>query len=357
MNGAVTRFINRIYFAEFGERWENARLLKAFEPHLGRVALDDTGRVKLRDYVRFLLVGERCRNMITEWRELRSFASRAAAYESTAGQALDALAAQVAPGAAAADITFDGIVSTTTTGNLMPGLSYRMARRLGGLVRADSLMLDLGNVGCTGGIKALNMVRQLDKSLRHVLVVAVEVPSTGVRTDSTSLAVWQANCTFGDGAAAVWVSTVPEAGYPALAMEEMRYWQRSDTGLDLIQWGHDEHYYQFGLRNEKTFHHDVRQYVVEALEETRGAWKDEPLWAIHPAGLLLLVRLSRKLRIPAEAIQPSVDHYRKYSNMSSVSILQILQEVGAHTPAGACINLLTMGAGFNVLYGRVRRVG
>jgi alkylresorcinol/alkylpyrone synthase len=124
----------------------------------------------------------------------------------------------------------------------------------------------------------------------------------------------------------------------------------------LIHLGHDEDYYQLDLRNEKTFDHDVRQYVVDALVEAQGAWRDEPRWAIHPAGVLLLVRLSRKLGIPVEAIQPSVAHYRAHSNMSSVSILQILQEVAAHAPGGACVNLLTMGAGFNVLYGRVRRM-
>jgi alkylresorcinol/alkylpyrone synthase len=351
------RFINRIYIAEIGERWDNAHLLEAYEPHLERLVLDDVDRAKLRDYVRFQLIGERCRNLIAGWAGLRGFASRAAAYESTAEQALDALAAAVAPVAAAAGITFDGIVSTTTTGNLMPGLSYRMACRLAGLVRTDSLMLDLGNVGCTGAIQALNFVRQLDEALRHVLVVAVEVPSTAVRMDSTSLAVWQANCTFGDGAAAVWVSTLPDVGDPALAIEEMRSWQRSDTGLDLIKWEYDENYYRFGLRDEKTFDRDVRQYVVDALQETHAAWKDEPRWAIHPAGVLLLVRISRKLGIPTEAIRASVDHYRAHSNMSSVSILQIMLEVGAHTPAGHCLNLLTMGAGFNVLYGRVRRIG
>ena len=96
--------------------------------------------------------------------------------------------------------------------------------------------------------------------------------------------------------------------------------------------------------------------VVEALAATEADWKEEPRWAIHPAGITLLVRISRKLGIPGAAIQPSIDHYREHSNMSSASIVHILNEVAAETPVGAAINLLTMGAGFNVLYGRVRRV-
>jgi hypothetical protein len=42
--------------------------------------------------------------------------------------------------------------------------------------------------------------------------------------------------------------------------------------------------------------------------------------------------------------------------MSSAGIVHILKSVAADTPTGAAINLLTMGAGFNVIYGRVRKV-
>jgi alkylresorcinol/alkylpyrone synthase len=354
MPGAVRRYINRIFTVEIGEQWDNARLLKTYEPIVERLALEEAARTKLRDFVRFQLVGERSRNVVRDWDALNSFASRAAAFESAADQALDALAAQIAPAATAAGITFDAIVSTTATGNLTPGLSYRMAHRLKGAIRTDSLMLDLGGVGCTGAIKALNVIRRLDETLRHVLLVAVEVPSTLVGKHP-SLSAWQGNCTFGDGAAALWVATDSGAGEPALAIEDLRFWQHADTGLDLIRCGYDD-YYRFDLRNEKTFDQDVRQYVVSALEETRESWKNQPRWAIHPAGVVLLVRISRKLGIPAEAIQPSIAHYRAHSNMSSVSILHILRDVAAQAPAGAGINLLTMGAGFNVMYGLVRRM-
>jgi predicted naringenin-chalcone synthase len=57
-----------------------------------------------------------------------------------------------------------------------------------------------------------------------------------------------------------------------------------------------------------------------------------------------------------DAIRPSMAHYRAHSNMSSVSILHLLGEVARQTPAGSAINLLTMGAGFEVLHGRVRRL-
>jgi alkylresorcinol/alkylpyrone synthase len=171
-------------------------------------------------------------------------------------------------------------------------------------------------------------------------------------TSSSRLDSWQAHCTFGDGAAAVWVSSTCGSG--RLAVEELQYRQQAAAGIDLIRFGYKD-YYTFDLADEETFESNVRRHVLAALLSAQAGWKTEPLWAIHPAGISLLLRLSRGLGIPREPLQPSLDHYRCYSNMSSASILFILKEVASGAPPGAAINLLSMGAGFNVIYGRVRK--
>jgi alkylresorcinol/alkylpyrone synthase len=350
------RYINEIFCAAPGEVWDNQRLLAEFEPLIEKLPLPEAEMVSLRDFVRFQLVGERSRRTLLEdWTSIRHFQTRAEAFERGAERALEALAEQIAPAAEAAGVTFDAVITTTATGNLMPGLGYRAARRLPGHIRPDSLLFDLANVGCTGSVKALNLARSLDVSFRNILIVAVEVPTTLVDTTGTGRDLWQGNCTFGDGAAAMWISADPEQGSSALALEEIRFWQRADTGLDLIRWAYRD-YYSFALADQKTFDRDVRDFVTAALNETEAGWKEEPRWAIHPAGLLLLMKISRKLGIPSEAIQPSAAHYREYSNMSSASIVHVLKTISETTAPQEAINLLTMGAGFNVLYGRVRRI-
>jgi predicted naringenin-chalcone synthase len=349
------RCINDIWTASVGERWTNERVLPAYEQALERLALDDVARGKLRDFVRFQLVGKRSRRCVPGWMSLGDFRSRAEAFEKGAEQALDQLAGPVAASAGAAGVTLDAILTTTTTGNLMPGLSYRMARRLGALVRPDTLMLDLGNVGCTGSSKALKLASELGAAFRNVLLVAVELPTTLVDMTGTGFDLWQGNCTFGDGAAAVWLSTNPEVGRMALALEEIRTRHFFHKGLELIRWGYQD-YYVFQLADHEKFESEVRGFVTEALALTEADWKAEPRWAIHPAGIALLLRLARQLGIPPAAIQPSVAHYREHSNMSSVSVLYLLGELAGQTPVGSAINLLTMGAGFDVIYGRVRRL-
>lgn len=350
------RYINQVFTTILGQRWDNERVLPTFEDAIDRLEIADDERAKLREFVRFQLVGERSRYSILEdWRLLDCFTKRADAFQRGAEEALDALAEQIAPAVEKAGVRFDAVITTTATGNLMPGLSYRAAQRLGGLVPPDTMMIDLGNVGCTGSSKVLNLVQSLDPSLKNILVLAVEVPSTLVDTSATDLDLWQGNCTFGDGAAALWISNDPEQGDTALALEDIHYRHRADAGLDLIRWSYRS-YYSFALADQKTFEKDVRNYVVDALSETEAGWKEEPRWAIHPAGILLLMKISRKLGIPGESIKPSANHYRSFSNMSSAGILHILKDVAADTPEGAAINLLTMGAGFNVIYGRVRKV-
>lgn len=348
------RFINQIFTAPLGELWTNERLLLVYEEAIAALPAEEQETV--RNFVRFQLVGERSRRTVAANPiSLSSFQSRASAYEEGADSALTKLAAQIEPIASAAGVTFDAVITTTSTGNLMPGLSYRLAQRLGPLVRPESMMIDLANVGCTGSSKALNLARSLDASFRHILVVAVEFPTTLINVQTTDLDIWQGNCTFGDGAAAIWVSDNVECGEQALALEEFRYQQFAETGLDLIRWGYDE-YYGFRLRDHATFESDVKQTVGEALRQTQEGWQNEPRWAIHPAGIALLMRLSRELKMPRDAIQPSVAHYRENSNMSSVSILYVLKQLAAAAQVGSAVNLLTMGAGFNVIYGRVRRV-
>lgn len=349
------RYINALFTTTLGHPIENAELLAAYETHLAKLPLTEARLAELRGFVQYALVGQRTRYMFApRLEDANDFASRATLFQNGVEQALDLLLAQMQPMLASAKIKFDAVLTTTSTGNLMPGISYRFARRAQEWLQPQAMLLDLGNVGCTGSSKALNLARALHESFANILILAIELPTTLLDMTSERSDIWQGNCTFGDGAAALWISNSTEHGETALALEDLHYQQQAEHGLDLIRWDY-RRYYTFALADETTFNNEVRDFVTQALRQTEAGWKAEPRWAIHPAGITLLVRLGRKLGIPSEALQPSIEHYRKYSNMSSAGILHILKDVAATAPASAAINLLTMGAGFNVIYGRVRK--
>ena len=50
---------------------------------------------------------------------------------------------------------------------------------------------------------------------------------------------------FGDGAAALWISSDPEQGDMALSLADIQYQHYAASGLDTIHWGHSADYYTF----------------------------------------------------------------------------------------------------------------
>jgi len=100
----------------------------------------------------------------------------------------------------------------------------------------------------------------------------------------------------------------------ALAVEEIRTRHFFHKGLELIRWDYRD-YYVFQLAVHEMFDNEVRGFVMEVLGLTEADWKEKPSWAIHPAGIALLLRLAgsdlerswlqyledRNLRLPAES--------------------------------------------------------
>lgn len=351
----MSRYINEIFILETGTFYSNADLLPPFQGAIEKLTMAAADKDALHKAVNYFLMGQRSRRAVDGWFSLNGFQAKAQAFEKGVDDALDSLAANVSQAFADTGIIFDAVLTTSSTGSTMPSVSYRIARRLPHLIPADSLMIDLGNVGCTASMKALNLANSLSENFKNILVVSIEVPSTLANLQSTSVDVWQGNCTFGDGSVALWVSSDAGQGAMGLELEQIRYTQKAQQGLELIYWGY-EGYYTFKLGDPNTFERDVQSYILEALEDTQSIWQDNPLWAIHPAGIAILLKLSRKLKLPRQAIMPSAANYEQYSNMSSASIMYILKDLVKDCAVGQGINLLSMGAGFNVVYGYLKKV-
>lgn len=177
--------------------------------------------------------------------------------------------------------------------------------------------------------------------------MVVEPTSTMADPKSLVRSNWQGVCTFGDGCAAVWVSNEPGEG--AVELGRLSSWRGDETSI--IRWDWGTHYYRFGVANLEQFEVKVRREVLQALTELEIEKDSKASWAIHPAGMMLLLSLAKKLGLARSALEPSIDHFRACSNMSSASILHILQRVISDAKPGQQIRWLTMGAGFHVATG------
>ena len=109
-------------------------------------------------------------------------------------------------GLAAGEI--DGLVISTCTGYLCPGLTSYVVERLG--LRADVLAFDLVGQGCAAALPNWRLADALlaAGSCRHVLSICVEVSSAAMYLDNDPGVLISA-CLFGDGAGAAVLSRHP----------------------------------------------------------------------------------------------------------------------------------------------------
>jgi alkylresorcinol/alkylpyrone synthase len=349
---SVSRYIRAIYAPLVGTAFSNQEVLEEIAPRFEALQVDDSEKTALFDFVRLLLIGHRTRyNQYGKgflWMD--TFADHAEAFARALEQSISAIADQIE--SAPPSRPFDAVFGVCSEGLRLPGIAEHAAQRLGGLVGRTATNMDIGNGGCTASVRTMQLVKNLSPEIKNVLILAIEPLSTLVDSKCTSRSNWQGICTFGDGAAGVWISDEPGEG--ALALGELSSWRGDAT--ELIRWDVGTDYYRFGIADLAQFEVQVRSEVLEAMTELRVEKDPGAAWAIHPAGIMLLLSLAKKLGLARSTLEPSIDHFRSCSNMSSVSILHILKNVIGSAKSGQPIRWLSMGAGFHVACGGGVRV-
>jgi alkylresorcinol/alkylpyrone synthase len=338
------RYIRAIYAPVVGVPWNNQQLFQAIQASLEKW-LAPAERKVLLALVRLFLIGSRTRYVqCTQFLDLDSFASHAEAFEKAAKESLQAVMDEAERHGPA---QFDAIIVVSSAGQSMPGLADLAANIAGERVSRHALLFDLTNAGCTGSSRAVQLAANLGPEFRDILIAVIEPTSTLADPRSLERPNWQGICTFGDGAAGIWLSSQP--GASSAVLNEVVSWHGNEP--DLIRWEKGSNYYRFGLTDPDGFERRARQEVLAATAELGWNKRSGGLCAIHPAGMMLLLSLAKKLGLDRAALEPSIRHFRNFSNMSSASILHILQELMTTASTGEEIRWLTMGTGFHVVYG------
>jgi predicted naringenin-chalcone synthase len=244
--------------------------------------------------------------------------------------------AREAPGLALAAIAglgpLDGVthmVVASCTGFTAPGLDQVIARRLGLAPTVERLVV--GFMGCYAGVTALRTAGHIVRSdpQARVLVVAVELCTLHLQpTDriESLLAMGQ----FADGAAAALVT----GEGPGLALGDGLSLTLEDSH-DLITWTIGDTGFAMELSGE------VPGRLAEALgsdgvaERVTGgkAVDDIDAWAIHPGGKSIVDAVERGLSLPAAKVAASRAVLQDYGNMSSATVLFVLQRLMEDKPA------------------------
>jgi predicted naringenin-chalcone synthase len=248
----------------------------------------------------------------------------------------------------------DAVLISTCTGYLCPGLTSHVSERLG--LRPDVLALDLVGQGCGAALPNLQAARSLLDSGHHkrVLSVCVEVCSATFYLDDDAGVLISA-CLFGDGAAAAVLSNSANGG------RKVR-WKSGGSLLnpqdrDRLRFEQKDGY----LRNILTPEVPAlaAQYVSTVLDDTlarnRVTRSQISGWVLHPGGRDVLLAMREKIQLSGHDVRWSEGVLREHGNMSSPSVLFVLQAALADRAPGGLWWMTSFGAGFSC-YGALLEV-
>jgi alkylresorcinol/alkylpyrone synthase len=242
----------------------------------------------------------------------------------------------------------DLVVCATVTGLAVPTLEARIAAQIG--MRPDVKRVPLVGLGCVAG--AAGLARLNDYLLGHpdevAVLVAVELCSLTVQRDDVSVPNLVASGLFGDGAAAVVArgGVAPEGGIDVIDTRSRLYPDSERTmGFDVTSGG-----LRIVLDAEvpvvvgRYIRDDVDGFLADhGLSRAEVEW-----WVCHPGGPKVIEALESALEVPRDAVQLTWDSLARIGNLSSASVLHVLEDTLRDRPPspGTWGIVMAMGPGF-----------
>lgn len=245
----------------------------------------------------------------------------------------------------------DLLVCTSITGVAAPSLDAHLAGRMG--LRPDVKRLPVFGLGCVAG--AAGLARLHDYLRGHpedtAVLLTVELCSLTLQQRDDSHANLVAGALFGDGAAALIArgrgTTGPDRAGPAVIAtrsclypetEQLLGWNIGASGFRVV----------IGAGIPGIVRSHFGEHLRAFLADHGLTTDDIGAWVCHPGGPKVLSAMTDTLGLPDTALDTAWRSLAAVGNMSSVSVLHILQSTCDPRPPepGTWGLLLAMGPGF-----------
>jgi alkylresorcinol/alkylpyrone synthase len=240
------------------------------------------------------------------------------------------------------------IFVTSVTGIASPSLDARLVNRMG--LSPNIKRIPIFGLGCVAGAagiaRAADYVRGYPDQAAALL--SVELCSLTLQRDDLSMAHLISALLFGDGAAATIVvgSDVESDGPEILATKSILY----PNSERVMGWDISEKGFRIVLSPEvpETVLRHLGEDVDTFLAEQGFVRSDVKSWVMHTGGPKVLEATAAALDITEKELEASWECLRKVGNLSSTSVLLVLEDVYSHRrPEPGTLSILAaMGPGF-----------
>jgi alpha-pyrone synthase len=235
--------------------------------------------------------------------------------------------------------TITHVIVTCCTGLYAPGLDYEVVEHLH-LDRSVERTF-IGFMGCYAAINALKAARHIVRSEPEakILLLSLELCSLHMQ-ETGNLEQLLAFMVFADGCAAYLVSAEP-AGF---ALDNFLAVNLAGTN-HLITWRIGEQGFDMQLSGQVPG--ELRDALASAGSGiTQGAVPSSiDLWAVHPGGRTILDAAENGLALPADALADSRTILREFGNMSSASVVFVLERLMRRARSGQTGCAMSFGPG------------
>lgn len=240
----------------------------------------------------------------------------------------------------------DYLITTSCTGFMIPSVDAYLVDELG--LRKDVIRMPITEMGCAGGTAALTYAAHILKNqpTKKAAIIAVEIPSITFQKGDLSMENLVSTAIFADGASCV-IMGETEKMAPRIIDTDMYHfsnchklmgYQLQNSGLkiildkdvpDQIQEHFPKFFFPFLERNKLTVE-SIRNYLF------------------HPGGKKIINRMEDFIGRYRKDISDSKDILNTRGNMSSATILHILERfMSKDNKVGDLGYMLAFGPGFS----------
>jgi alkylresorcinol/alkylpyrone synthase len=278
-------------------------------------------------------------------------AERMRRYERDAPAMALAAAARAIQESALSPKAITHLVTVSCSGFSAPGVDLYLLEHLG--LPATVARTHVGFMGCHGALNGLRMAHAFAAADPEAVVMlcAVELCSLHHQYGWDPQKI-VANALFADGAAAIVGRASSNGSRPSSSLPGRlvdSYSSVIPDTADLMTWRIGDHGFEMSLSPEVpgVITRMLPGVLAEFLGRNELALADVASWAIHPGGPRILAATADATGLSEEAMGPSVSILRRCGNMSSPTVLFILEELRARHARLPCL-MLGFGPGLNV---------